>query len=293
MESMAEVRSVDEYRVRCRVCGIYVIDHFRAIHIHSEPDFGQNRHILSGMIREATDAGEEFHVGDLPVGEIISGAAVPRDPFQTMDRILLYVFRKTRSPVDWLDLHPEDRSIAYLRSDKEFSYYLDHLQRLGFIEVRGPTSFRLTLDGWRRIEEIRHLAIDSRQAFVAMSFADDLRPAWLDGFKQALEDAGYTPFRVDLAEHNDKIDDRIIAEIRRSGLLVADFTGHRPGVYFEAGLAMGLGIPVIWTCKHDQIAQAHFDTRQYNHITWENPSDLHRKLLNRIQATLPRRIKPR
>lgn len=37
-------------------------------------------------------------------------------------------------------------------------------------------------------------------------------------------------------EHANKIDDEIIAEIRRSAFLVADFTGQRQNVYFETGL---------------------------------------------------------
>ena len=95
--------------------------------------------------------------------------------------------------------------------------------------------------------------------------------------------------KVDLVEHNGKIDDFIVAQIRRSGLLVADFTGHRGGVYFEAGFAMGLGIPVIWTCRDSDIDELHFDTRQYNHIAWTNPQDLQERLQNRIAATIPGR----
>ena len=38
---------------------------------------------------------------------------------------------------------------------------------------------------------------------------------------------------------------------RHGGLVVADFTGHRGGVYFEAGFARGLGIPVVWTCHKE------------------------------------------
>lgn len=59
--------------------------------------------------------------------------------------------------------------------------------------------------------------------------------------------------------HTDRIDDKILAEIRRSGLLVADFTGHRQGVYFEAGFALGLDVPVIWCCREDEIEKAHFE----------------------------------
>ena len=103
-------------------------------------------------------------------------------------------------------------------------------------------------------------------------------------------DAGYTAMRIDRKEHINKIDDEIIAEIRRSRFLVADFSqgddGARGGVYFEAGFALGLGIPVIYTCRKSDIDKLHFDTRQYNHIVWETPEDLRTALKNRILAVI-------
>ena len=83
-----------------------------------------------------------------------------------------------------------------------------------------------------------------------------------------------------------KICDRILAEIRRSRFLIADVTGHRQGVYFEAGYAMGLGLDVIWTCRSDDLGNSHFDTRQYNHIEWESGGELREKLRDRILATI-------
>lgn len=68
--------------------------------------------------------------------------------------------------------------------------------------------------------------------------------------------------------------------------MVAEPLIARGGVYYEAGLAQGLGIPVIWTCHQDCIAHVHFDTRQYNHIVWISPDDLKTKLINRIGATI-------
>jgi len=99
-----------------------------------------------------------------------------------------------------------------------------------------------------------------------------------------------TTIRIDKKEHNNKIDDEIIAEIRRSRFLIADFTCERKnvrgGVYYEAGFAQGLGIPVIWTCKDTSLTDLHFDTRQYSHIIWKNPADLLIQLKNRIGATI-------
>jgi nucleoside 2-deoxyribosyltransferase len=92
---------------------------------------------------------------------------------------------------------------------------------------------------------------------------------------------------LDLVEHNEKICDRIIAEIRTCQFLVADVTLQRPGVYFEAGFAMGLGRPVIWTCRKDDLVDVHFDTRQYNHIDWKDSGGLRMRLADRIKATIP------
>ena len=70
--------------------------------------------------------------------------------------------------------------------------------------------------------------------------------------------------------------DEIIAEIRRSRFLVADFThgedGARGGVYYEAGFANGLGIKVIHTCREDAVRTLHFDTSHINHIVWRSPA---------------------
>ena len=68
--------------------------------------------------------------------------------------------------------------------------------------------------------------------------------------------------------------------------MVADFTGNRGGVYFEAGFALGLGIPVIWMVRNDYLEEIHFDTRQYNHIVYETEVDLKQQLKYRIQATI-------
>ena len=50
---------------------------------------------------------------------------------------------------------------------------------------------------------------------------------------------------------------------------------------------LGLGIPVVWTCRDTDIDKAHFDTRQYNHIVWTDSDDLKEKLIARIEATVP------
>ena len=105
-----------------------------------------------------------------------------------------------------------------------------------------------------------------------------------------LKEQAYRPFIISQKPDVNKIDDEIIAEIRRSRFLVADFThgekGARGGVYFEAGFAQGLGIPVIYTCRYNMVDELHFDTRQYAHIVWNTPEDLRNELKNRIMARI-------
>ena len=119
-----------------------------------------------------------------------------------------------------------------------------------------------------------------------MWFSNDFLEAWKGGFAPAIASAGYEPYRVDQEPHIDRIDAKIVAEIRNSRFLVADVTGHRQGVYFEAGYATGLGRPVIWTVRKDDLENVHFDTRQYNHVVWEEPEDLSEQLFDLIRAVI-------
>ena len=82
--------------------------------------------------------------------------------------------------------------------------------------------------------------------------------------------------------------DQNVTEITNSRFVLADVTNQRPGVYFEAGYAMGLGLPVIWSVREDDLRNAHFDTRQYNHIVWKDADDLEQQFYNRVSAVIGR-----
>ena len=120
-----------------------------------------------------------------------------------------------------------------------------------------------------------------------------MKEAYSCGIEPAIRDVGYEPVRIDRKEFLGKVDDEIVAEIRKSRFVVADFTtskksGARGGVYYEAGFAQGLGIDVIYTCRKDRMKAVHFDTNHFNHITWKKPKDLREQLRHRIEATLGR-----
>jgi hypothetical protein len=168
---------------------------------------------------------------------------------------------------------------------------VEMMEAMGLIKRWPNDRTQLTPDGWLRFEELQRRQVQSSQAFVAMWFNSATEEPYENGIQRAIYDSGYGPRRVDQKHHHlNKVDDEIIAEIRRSRFLVADFTCEpgkvRGGVYFEAGFAMGLNIPIIWTCKDTSIKDLHFDTRQYPHILWKDSADLYTQLKARIAALI-------
>lgn len=193
---------------------------------------------------------------------------------------------------------------AYLRawtesvSDLELVALVGYATAEGYVRTPG-TGIGLTVSGWQHLEKLDEAGAAFDQCFVAMWFDESMSAAYRDGIDPAIRAAGYLPMRIDRKEHNNKIDDEIIAEIRRSRFIVADFTCgvfegpdgraveiSRGGVYYEAGFAQGLGLQVIWTCRQDHIGLVHFDTRQFNHIAWSSPDELRERLTVRIRAVL-------
>jgi nucleoside 2-deoxyribosyltransferase len=189
-----------------------------------------------------------------------------------------------------------DFVLGWCGSEEEFVFILGAIRDRGLLSLGdvldAGDSFSLeatvTAAGWDYLDTVARTPILSQQGFVAMSFAPDLTRAWSIGIEPAVRSSGYAPFRVDVAPHIDRIDAKIVSEIRKSRFLVADVTGQRPGVYFEAGFAIGLDIPVFWSVREDQLKDVHFDTRQYRHIVWKDEEELCEQLGDLLVAVLGR-----
>jgi len=267
----------------CLVCGnVKITDEALSI---LDPDY---KHIISGITRNNTIKSKyPIEITSGNIMSLISQANIPRTVSEKLNYIITFVSERSDYPGAGLLFEPfKDYPIAYCKNETEFIYYLNQLRSQGLAEDSEEWYVILTPKAWSMLDTIIKSKVRSHQCFVAMWFNEELETLYTEGIEKAIIDAGFLPLRVDKLEHNNKICDAIISEIRRSAFLIADFTGHRGGVYFEAGFAMGLNIPVIWLCREDDINKAHFDTRQYNHILWSEPSELYTKLLNRINATI-------
>lgn len=311
------------YRVTCPRCGVYdITDKLKTFDKDGSILNDKERLVLSHAVRRATDAhggfAETLNLESVK-DDVIARHPLP-DPVEQADHLIDYIARHCTYGELTESEHPEAwaarvgvRSVLQLKDLYRDLLSLIKQEGLGVPEAdtiasRTDLRFGLTMEGWKRARELRQRRGPGNQAFVAMWFHPGLLPAYTDGFVPALTDTGHRPFRVDFAAHNNKIDDVVVAEIRRSQLVIVDTTGARPNAYWEAGFAMGLGIPVLWCCNeswdaHVQAVVPHgppssgpvvtkwsgpdvlaFDTRQHAFTFWSDPADLREKLTARIRA---------
>jgi hypothetical protein len=226
----------------------------------------------------------EFFKNSIGIEEVL--AQTPSTVAGKQDALLVALSILLR-PGEFRDTTAVDASFAYSVTVEELSFFVNQLQEAGFLTPGAGNRARITTPGWARAEELKRGGVVSRRAFVAMWFADEMKPVYQEAIAPAIEAAGYEPRQVSFLEYNDDINDRILAEIRGARFTVADFTGNRPGVYLEAGFAMGLGRVVIWTVHEDHLKGVHFDARNRNHIVWSTPAELKERLHYRILATVP------
>jgi len=282
------------YHVNCPRCGFFKTGW---IALRSTAKFNQEQILnLSGWIRE--NQGCSISISNLSKLGQLRILTVG----EKAEKILLQLARKFPKPGEITDLsggaHLEFLAVGRLADTNELRFFIrDYLcDEMGFLlrhelvtELGDDSRYSISPKGWAYLESLRHRNPDSQIGFIAMWFDKSVDLAWT-AIETGIRNSGYEPLRIDRKEHNNKIDDEIVAGIRRSKFLVADFTGHRGGVYFETGFATGLGLPVIWLCRQDDLEKTHFDTRQYNFIVWEADklSELSKALQNRIEATIGR-----
>jgi hypothetical protein len=290
-------------RIECSVCGQYEV---ATVAWSTDEWKSLPKHLWAGLLRNVWEIiGTPFFVKGEMINSVetlqrASPIAVPNDtdiPAKA-DFILRHLRRKSNHAGQIVELSgATDYSVGFCHNESEFRFCLEYLAQRQFVMLMpkwdGQESwdYRITPAGWAYLAGVG--AESKEQGFIAMAFqsefSDELNT---NGLKPGVAGAGYLPLRIDSKEHNNRIDDEIVAEIRKSRFVVADLTGKNAGAYFEAGFAMGLGRPVIWTCEQSEIDanKVHFDTRQYSIVPWTKDKwpDFAKRLTQRIEATLGR-----
>lgn len=297
LKKQRNVGAPEEYQVDCTRCGKYGITWRTTIILKGREFSDVQRANMSGFIRQ--NQGILIQDGDL---EFLESLRTPTVGEKAL-KLLFQIVREHPSPGEgfminyWLlqgllkkieedgqeEYSPDPAFTKSCQSElywlavswtKDF-FELDFLLS-GYLKDRKGILDGWKVDGWLAItplgwdflDSLKTAETKSESGFVAMWFDPSVHPAWLQAIGPGIEDAGYEPIRIDKVEHSNRIDDEIVAAIRACRFLVADFTGQRGGVYYEAGLAHGLGKQVVWLCREDELNKVHFDIRQYNFIVW-------------------------
>ena len=275
--------------VECPRCGWYRIHHLAVEDRIIDQISTEDRMLFSGFLRNHTSQANPMELLSANIISIPETIAQYKKltAIDKVHNVIRFLAERSSigSPVR-LDLEM-DYTRFYCKGVTELRHIRDYLDKTGIIKISSQQSDPiLTIDGWQKYESLREINQHSKRVFVAMSFNGDL-DAVFKSIEEACEASGeFKAYRVDMEEHNEKICDKIIAEIKSSRFVIADFTGQRHNVYYEAGFAKGMGLEVIWCCKEDEKDNLKFDIRQYNHILWKNCEDLKERLINRIQARL-------
>lgn len=280
-----EHNSPNSFILDCPRCGPFEITGTAAADFEVERRHPRKVALVSGWIREQAGRGERLRLTSDLLGRVLS-ASFPN--LQQRIEFYLQSAVKLQGPLngEFNSTDPALVSASYSVDVREMGVIRRYLIEKSFVETRAGDRFRVSAAGFLEADRLAAKTSLNSDAFVAMWFDAQMRPIYDSGIAPGIQDAGYRPIRVDLVEHAGKIDDEIVAQIRRARFLVADFTGHRAGVYFEAGFAMGLGKPIVWSCKANEIPDLHFDIRQYNCIDWQTPEELRRRLSARISAVI-------
>jgi len=307
----------DKYKIRCYKCGEYNITGDAEHHLNNHPLNLKESTNLSGWL--TSNQNYTFYVTDIsklrklnPLyadekAEILfrelakkyptPGDNIP-DIFQLISKIISLKGKDDFPQIGGLNENQVKYGLclyAISRSQniREFNYLFNTylIQHKGFLLKEG-NDYKITPSGWTFFTQLQNPNQASSIAFIAMKFEDKLKDYSDDWFEAAIKNAGYRPIRIDKYEHTNLIDDEIIANIRKSKFIIADFTYNSPGVYYESGYARGLNIPIINLCNKEcfesEENKVHFDTNHYPFLIWEwdKGEELRNRLETRIEATI-------
>ena len=261
---------------------------------------------LAGYLYETKENNKVFYITPENLEDVADSPILPKTPTEHLDKICLNLYNKGGyNYLRGVKVNCVPLSIGYaefqLELDAMFQALIDQkLVRIVTDSILGDEPedipyYCLTHEGLKYAESLINSNKESTRVFIAMKFNDEMRNICKKAIKPACKKMGFVASTVDEEEYLGDITDRIISSIKTSRFVIADFTYNNQGVYYEAGYAKGLGIPVIKTCKKEWFDgvdekgnknKLHFDIEHDNLILWKDAKDLKERLEARIQAVI-------
>jgi hypothetical protein len=209
-------------------------------------------------------------------------------PKEKLDHLLITLFEMSDNSC-FIERDFEDFALSVaFRTNDELFLFLDALTQKEFISYNLEKSLiyaQLKYQGLLEVSSLKEKGQNSKRCFVAMAFDPQMNET-REAIRNGIKEAGYDAVFIDevFPKSDQTINDAIIAEIKRSKFLVADFTKQKTGVYFEAGYALGRGLKVIYCCEEKDFKKSHFDLKPFSHILYSSTEELQKRLKYKIDA---------
>ena len=311
--SCTEVHSAESVMYNCIKCGKYKMNDFG-----NEPKLTEHHKLVLRHFYSVIPLGDkrryDIIIDNDNIDKFVEGIDYPKTLIDKIDIVLTYFVKNTNyygETVDIRDFYKISR-ILFCVKEKELWDIIRYLETQNFIKQefkdtgKGNYQCHVEAKGFQYYQSTIIPKLKSTQCFVAMWFNEtedperhilNMQNVYSVAIKPAIEfEDRFTSIKIDNVEHCNDINDEMISQIRKSRFMVADLTGYRGGVYWEAGFAEGLGIPVIYTCHEKwlntdedlNIEGVHFDLKHRNMILWneENLEEFKQRLINRIGAII-------
>lgn len=303
-------------RYNCKVCGNYVTPDLFDVNHYCDKDKVASYLFYHGKYALDFNSDEKYFVlttadnkdkytnsSYIKITPEIIEAFYPRTFSERIDKILLYIAKSSSYIGDSIEMtYGEMHSACFItRYDKlrrnllepqiseQVSTLVKYLKSNEYIGCSsGPKGFVIQLlpDGWKRVDELQRDVSKGKNVFIAMSYDEEMN-AVEDAIKAAIATCDYNPIILKDLEYNHQIVPEMLHQIRQAKFVVAEFTNHNNGAYYEAGYALAQGKEVIHLCRRSSFGKdGHFDVKQINTILWDDTEDLKDKLTKRIMATI-------
>ena len=239
------------HKIECPRCGTYFIAADAEAKLLERAK--HDRSLLAGVARERSEQGRPVVLAGstssggreregITVDEALHSLA-PHSVLEQAERALMNLALKSNYPGAFIQVNFSDNwPLLFVEDKPSAGHVLAYMVQSDLLyKSAGQNLYAISEQGWRRVRELQKQGTGSHKGFVAMSFKPEMDVAYDAGIKPAIEAAGYVASRADRAVFEEKIDDYLIKEIRKSCFVVVDVTWHRNAVYFEARICDGDG----------------------------------------------------
>jgi len=278
-DQIVPIRLQDEYEwydsCYCAIGQSYGLrsDSYESFHALSYQAKAQNFPILSAYIRELTDCGETVTLSIDDMDTIRNSPRVPTTIEDKGNRLLHYLHRHSKGPNEPVIIHQLSvrYNLTYSPNLQEMIYIIETLKELKLIERAGST-LKLTDKGWAQAAATTW-GQRLKPCVVLHPEEEGLREEWIENVFPKIEQCGYLPRKAEPLLR-ESYNDTIMRLVTDSKLLIADLTIPSPDVYYAAGYARGLQIPVIWTVRQSEAARVAAQFKQIRPVIWTEAEQL-------------------